>query len=75
MGARLESKNIIVPSLVREQHLRMKGITKNVMVVGPYIHYAKSLLNAFEYDSIKKTLGKNFISISYSFDYECSCGI
>lgn len=54
-------KNIIVPSLVREQHLRMKGITKNVMVVGPYIHYVKSLLNAFEYDSIKKTLGKTLL--------------
>ena len=50
--------NIIVPSFVREQHLREKGIKKNIIVVGPYIHYAKSLLTDLEYEQTKKTLGK-----------------
>lgn len=54
-------KNIIVPSLIREQYLKMKGIKKRIVVVGPYIHYAKSLLTNFEYEQIKKKLGKTLL--------------
>ena len=51
-------KNIITFSDNRCQHIVDKGINKNVIVVGPYIYYANSLLNEKELAEEKQKLGK-----------------
>lgn len=51
-------KRIIVPSSVRLQHLRSKGIQTDIAVVGPYIHYAKPLLHPTDFEKVKSNLGK-----------------
>ncbi len=49
--------NIIVPSLVRERHLQKK-ITKKILTIGPYIHYAKEYLDENSFYTLKQRLGK-----------------
>lgn len=48
---------ILTMSNVRKEVLS-KSLNKEVLTVGPYIHYAQSLLTELEYNSLKGTLGK-----------------
>lgn len=54
-------RKIVVPSMTRLKHIRDKKICKEVIVVGPYIHYADSLLSSNELSIIKKSLGKTLL--------------
>lgn len=51
-------KKIITFSEYRKETLESEGINKNIIVVGPYISYVDSLLNAEELDSLKLKIGK-----------------
>lgn len=45
-------------SHVREKHLLDSNIDKEIVPIGPFIHYAESLLNEFDFDAIKRALGR-----------------
>ena len=52
-----------VPSIItfgdqRIKHLREKGITKEIIPIGPYIHYAKPFLSDEEFKELKDKYGR-----------------
>lgn len=54
---------INVPSIItfgrqRVKHLRDRGIVKDIIPIGPYINYAKGLLEEDEFVKLKKDLGR-----------------
>lgn len=52
---------IVTLSPLRAKHLRSKGIKKDIIPIGPYIHYAKSLLDDSEHEITKRQLGKTLL--------------
>lgn len=54
-------KLIITLSENRKQHLIDAKIAKPIITIGPYIHYASSLLNEDDFFRLKKKLGKTFL--------------
>ena len=54
-------KRMIVPSNVRLKHLRTKGVQTEIIVVGPYIHYAEPLLSTQKFNFVKSYLGKTLL--------------
>lgn len=71
------SQNITF-SRVREMHLLNSNIGKKILPIGPFIHYADSLLNEVEIDDLKKCLGRvllvfpshSIIGVNSSFSYD-----
>lgn len=52
------TKRIITFSKNREDHLRSAGIDKPILTIGPYIHYAETLLSDLELRELKASHGK-----------------
>jgi hypothetical protein len=55
------TSSIITMSQHRASMLRLAGYKKSIVVVGPYIHYASSLLDPKERMKIKKDLGRTLL--------------
>ncbi len=72
------TSSIITFSDYRKKIIRTKT-KKNIITIGPYIHYANDLLNEKEYFVYKKKLGKTILAfpshsikgINASYDVEC----
>lgn len=52
------TRSVIAMSQNRVDSFRLHGVNKPIIAIGPYIHYAKPLLNEHEFQSLKKELGK-----------------
>ena len=52
---------IITFSERRRADIAAKGITKETLAIGPYIHYAKPLFGDDEFQKLKKNLGKTLL--------------
>ena len=71
----------IVPSQYRVEVLKKQKNYNGSYAIGPYIHYAKSLLNSDEFNEEKERLGKTLLvfpshsieGLVSSFDYEIFC--
>ena len=59
-------KKIITFGDERKKHLSAAS-NKNIIAIGPYILYAKSLLDTFEIKKNKKGIRKSFIGLSIPF--------
>lgn len=72
------SQNITF-SHVREGHLLNSNIGKKILPIGPFIHYADSLLNEVELNNLKERLGRvllvfpshSIIGVDSSFSLYC----
>lgn len=56
------TENIITFGNVRKTHLQSKT-EKNIITIGPYIHYAEDYLNNCDYSRLKQQLGKMLLVI------------
>ena len=51
-------KNVITYGAMRVKHLKASGINKDILPIGPFIHYAVPLLEGEEFYKLKKELGR-----------------
>lgn len=56
-------REVNVPSIItfgrqRVKHLKERGINKDIIPIGPYIHYAKGILDEDDFERLKKKLGR-----------------
>ncbi len=58
---RIPVSSIITYSDVREKHLKEVRINKEIVKVGPYIHYVDGLLSSEEKGTLKSELGKTLL--------------
>ncbi len=71
------SQNITY-SNIRKKHLLDNNINKEILPIGPFIHYAEPLLNDIEFNKIKKSLGRvllvfpshSIIGVNSSFSHD-----
>jgi len=54
----LNVKDVITFGDTRIKHLTKKKVNKNIVPIGPYIHYAKRLLDEQDFKALKQELGK-----------------
>lgn len=54
----LNVKDVITFGDTRIHHLKEKGVDKRIVPIGPYIHYAKRLLDDQDFNELKQRLGK-----------------
>ena len=52
------TRSVIAMSQNRVDSFKFHGVNKPIIAIGPYIHYAEPLLNEYEFNSMKKELGK-----------------
>lgn len=55
------TNKIITLSENRERHITAKLTNKHIIKIGPYIHYAKSVLSDVEYEKTKQEIGKTLL--------------